>query len=486
MASKRTATTELNHENWEAEEEPEEAGTFALAPDDVLEKRTVRRAKRRLAGSSTEGAAKSAFGSFAGFKMLPPSMSATAFSFLKSNSTSTDNTSKPSTLFSNLSSNGTTTTTTKPAEQNGTLTFHKTTEKSNDEPEKKKDTIFKQSSDYFAKLKGLNESVAQWIKTHVDSNPFCILTPIFRDYEKYLKEIEAKRDEEKEESKQVEPSPKETPKPTLMFGSGSNDSSEKKVESIFTNKTPASSPSIVFGTSAPSKSIFGTSDGKNMFGNDANPFLNKSKGTPEKSEEKKEEKKEEKLEGKSLTFPGTATPAVNPAAGGFSFGQSSTTGATSASFSFGSGKPFSFGNSIVAPSATEEKKDNEEKDDEDEPPKVEIKPITEEGAIYEKRCKVFFKKEKVYSDRGIGVLFLKPTPNGKTQLIVRAENSLGNLLINTLLTEAVRVQKMNKNTVMVVCLPLPDSQPPPIPVLLRVKTSEDADVLLENLEKNKK
>lgn len=102
------------------------------------------------------------------------------------------------------------------------------------------------------------------------------------------------------------------------------------------------------------------------------------------------------------------------------------------------------------------------------------------------RCKVFFKKDKVYSDRGVGVLFLKPTPNGKTQLIVRADNSLGNLLLNTLLTESIRTQRMNKNTVMVVCLPLPDSAPPPVPVLLRVKTSEDADALLEALDSNKK
>lgn len=102
------------------------------------------------------------------------------------------------------------------------------------------------------------------------------------------------------------------------------------------------------------------------------------------------------------------------------------------------------------------------------------------------RCKVFVKKDGNFTDRGVGMLFLKPTPNEKTQLLVRAETSLGNLLLNTLLTESIPTKRMNKNTIMLVCLPLPDSTPPPVPVLLRVKTDEDADKLLEALNKHKK
>lgn len=48
MAGKRPATTDLNHDNWDDEEKPEEAGTFKKAPDDVMEKRIVKKAKRRL------------------------------------------------------------------------------------------------------------------------------------------------------------------------------------------------------------------------------------------------------------------------------------------------------------------------------------------------------------------------------------------------------------------------------------------------------
>lgn len=102
------------------------------------------------------------------------------------------------------------------------------------------------------------------------------------------------------------------------------------------------------------------------------------------------------------------------------------------------------------------------------------------------RCKVFVKKDGNYSDRGVGTLFLKPAPNDKMQLIVRAVNSLGNLLLNTLLTESIPIKRLNKTNIMLVCLPLPTAEPPPVATLLRVKTSEEADALFEALEKHKK
>lgn len=48
MSGKRTATTELNHDNWNEENEPEDAGMFALASNDILEKRVIKTARRRL------------------------------------------------------------------------------------------------------------------------------------------------------------------------------------------------------------------------------------------------------------------------------------------------------------------------------------------------------------------------------------------------------------------------------------------------------
>jgi nuclear pore complex protein Nup50 len=46
--------------------------------------------------------------------------------------------------------------------------------------------------------------VSQWIKSHVDSNPFCILTPIFRDYERYLTEIDEKESNQLHEEKEAD------------------------------------------------------------------------------------------------------------------------------------------------------------------------------------------------------------------------------------------------------------------------------------------
>lgn len=52
MAAKRSATSDLNHDNWDNEDEPEEAGSFSLAPQSVLSNRIIRTAKRRTAGQS--------------------------------------------------------------------------------------------------------------------------------------------------------------------------------------------------------------------------------------------------------------------------------------------------------------------------------------------------------------------------------------------------------------------------------------------------
>ena len=45
--AKRTAITDLNHDNWNEEEEPEEAGTFKQADNDTLSGRVIKKAKRR-------------------------------------------------------------------------------------------------------------------------------------------------------------------------------------------------------------------------------------------------------------------------------------------------------------------------------------------------------------------------------------------------------------------------------------------------------
>ncbi|XP_012224425.1 nuclear pore complex protein Nup50 [Linepithema humile] len=526
MASKRSATTELNHDNWNEENEPEEAGTFAKASSDILEKRIIKAAKRRLPPMRDGTDSKSAFGTFAGFKTTPvtnPPVSS-LFSFLANTSATSSTTSVAPTMTVNTSSkniaaNGAPKTAENDANKTEgtakvqTLSSTRSSKKvlTGQENEKTKS----HSSDYYAKLKGLNESVATWIKTHVDENPFCILTPIFRDYEKYLKEITSKEESSKQTSHiphvtQVRQNDNEKDKniekkldnssfanSNANAKSASTTATEWKPEKSILFSNIAASTKLIFSnteqkTENSPKSMFSNVDvtadksrpifekmesnvaSKSIFGNpENNPFLHKPSTT---SNDGKTDEEEAKSTVKSVapTFPAST----------FSFGQSSTTSNITAGFSFGSAKPFSFAPQTVKPQDSE---DNENKDEEDEePPKPDFKPVTEEGAIYEQRCKVFVKKDGNFGDRGVGMLYLKPTPNGKTQLIVRADTALGNLLLNTLLTQSIPIKRMNKNTIMLVCLPMPDSSPSPVPVLLRVKTSEAADELLETLNTHKK
>ncbi|KAG5681390.1 hypothetical protein PVAND_010831 [Polypedilum vanderplanki] len=84
------------------------------------------------------------------------------------------------------------------------------------------------------------------------------------------------------------------------------------------------------------------------------------------------------------------------------------------------------------------------------------------------------------------VYYQKDKVDEKVQLIVRADTNLGNILLNIILQEGLPTSRLGKNNVMIVCVPTPESKPPPTPVLVRVKTGEEADELLSILEKYKK
>jgi len=76
--AKRGASSELNHDNWDAEEAGEEAGEFKKASEAEMKGRVVRKAKRKL----TEDGRKNVFAGFSGFSSTNTS-STDAFSFLK-------------------------------------------------------------------------------------------------------------------------------------------------------------------------------------------------------------------------------------------------------------------------------------------------------------------------------------------------------------------------------------------------------------------
>lgn len=398
--AKRGATKELNHDNWNDEEELEEAGTMSRASKDEMEKRVIIKAKRRTAGDND--GKKSAFSGFAGFGAVPAKPLSSTFSFL----------------------------TQKPAED---------TQKENGNA----------VDSYPADIKKLNNEFAKWIQKCVDNNPLCILTPIFDDYKTYLKELETERNKKQEKSTTAVSAP-------ITFGAAAKD--EKKAD------LPAAASTFKFGDalSASSSSTKPSTATTFSFG-----------GAAPKTDAAS------KFSFSSNASATTTEPAKAPTFAGF--------GDLTASkpFSFGtSSTPFSFGN--VTQASSSDKKDekaDEAGDDEDQPPKVEFTPVVEEDSLYSKRCKVFVKVDKEFKDRGVGTLYIKSVEDAeKTQVIVRADTSLGNLLLNMLLTKETPTSRTGKNNVMIGSVV--DGKP--TSVLIRVKTGEDADELLATLEKHKK
>lgn len=319
---------------------------------------------------------------------------------------------------------------------------------------KKTDTVEEKRLVYYNKLKGLNQSVSAWIKKHVEETPLCILTPIFKDYEKHLSEIQDEYEKSKNQfSKENTESKENNVNKNLLTQSNNNIESPftatklSAISSNISNNTVEKSSNFTFGISttsaASSTSSFPTSTSSAGFSFGVKP----------------------------------STPQTSPFASSTAIGSPSK-----APFSFGTGKPFTFNSNIQKP----EEPSQQTEENEDEPPKVEYTPIVEDNSVFDKKCKVFVKKDGNFVDKGVGTLYIKKVEeSGKFQLLVRANTSLGNILLNFILSASITMQRMGKNNVMMVCIPTPDAQPPPTPILIRVKASEEADELLETLNKYK-
>ncbi|XP_069484270.1 nuclear pore complex protein Nup50 isoform X3 [Ambystoma mexicanum] len=454
--AKRIAEKELTDRNWDQEEDTEEAGIFSVASEDVLKGRAIKKAKRRNIGLETEsgGAFKgfkglalptsggfSGFGASTGAKSLDilsngnGSMS-TNLSFTNMKATTETKTA----LAGSLTANGTTSTL---AEKNTGCT------KANGETPHPATSVCNQrknsnSSDYNKQLAALNCSVRDWIVKHVDSNPLCDLTPIFRDYEKYLASIDQK------------------------FGSSTESESEsdggkKSTRSIAT-----------FGTSQKEQ-------GSTFSFNKENSSANQLDRLPEK-------KSESSGAASKISF-NFGQKVDSPVLGSFGAG-------AAAAFSFSSGnhsEPVTPKFSIKVPESQSESENvDKEKDgneDSEEPPKAIVNEVKEDDAFYSKKCKLFYKKDNEYKEKGVGTLHLKPVGNKKTQLLVRADTNLGNILLNVLVQPSMACSRTGKNNVIVLCIPNPpiDEKNPNVPVtmLIRVKTSDDADELLKMLNEKK-
>lgn len=454
---KRRPVNNLNHDNWDDEVELEEPGKFVRASDDVLKSRVIKTVKRRnytnsIGVESTDNvdssSAKSVFSNFSGFgktsladiKETEP-IASSPFAFLSKLNSSTNNINGTNTTNTGSGFKMTTTSTTSTI---GTTNITGGGTIGNSTKDK--------STEYYGKIKGLNLSISEWIAKNVAENPLCILTPIFDEYKKYLNEIEI--DENK--------------KPvTAITSTATTNSNTINNNNSSTFRMPSVTPSST-----------ATAHTANLF-----QFSNSTKPITSIFEMPKTASTSPTLGGNAFS---SSTATESSPTKPFSFGNSSTLTA----FSTPPSKvPFTFTNVVQQPSQnTGQDDDGTEKNDE-EPPKNDFTPVIESDSLYSKRCKVFIKNKESdgYLERGVGTLYLKSIDNDlKTQLLVRADTNLGNILINLLLTDAMPIQRTGKNNVMLIGIPTPDSVAKPTTILIRVKTETEADEVLEQMNKYKK
>ncbi|XP_044085257.1 nuclear pore complex protein Nup50 isoform X1 [Neovison vison] len=393
--AKRIAEKELTDRNWDQEDEAEEVGTFSVASEEVLKNRAIKKAKRRNVGFESDSG-----GAFKGFKGLVVPSGGGGFSGfgngaggkpLEGLSNGSGVTSAPpfsgaraatesKAAFGSVAANGPTSLVDKKV----------LTPKTNgDSPQPSSSGPPSGAacprSAYHKQLAALNCSVRDWIAKHVNANPLCDLTPIFRDYERHLAGIE------------------------LQHGSGGGRGSEREAAPV----PPATPSPPLFGAAKPQQ----------------DPAFPSAGGRAEDGAERKTE------------------PPAGAASASFSFGKKidgSVLGSLSSGpltgFSFSSGNSSFFGKELTqnkpasspfsaqtlevpAEGGTSDLKGGDEEES-DEPPKVVVTEVKEEDAFYSRKCKLFYKKDNEFKEKGVGTLHLKPTATQKTQLLVRADTNL--------------------------------------------------------------
>jgi len=174
----------------------------------------------------------------------------------------------------------------------------------------------------------------------------------------------------------------------------------------------------------------------------------------------------------------------------FSFGESQAIGGnTSSGFGTCAASPFQFG--FLQSDKNEQSKEEEistsrREDGETLSPKQAVETVVESDSLYSKKCKLFYKKSGSYEERGVGNIHLKKTDESKLQVLIRADTSLGNILLNIILNDNMPVERVGKNNVMLICVPNPPIDPKaesePVTFLIRVKSGEDADTLKDKMK----
>lgn len=230
MSVKRRPESDLNHDNWADEEEPEEVGEFQKADEAELKTRVIARAKRRVRGSDgADGTEGSRPNIFTGFSAFAPST-------------------KPTFNFADFSAKTAQAPTGLPA---SAAQFSFTAKPTTIVPTSGENM---RSAQFCTKLTELNKSVVNCVNGHIKSGKLCILTPIFNDYMNYVKELE-----ENEKRQPAADTSKSTPMSTFTFANTNNVTS-KPLTSV--GSTPFSSGSATFSfgsstsTAAPAVGFF--------------------------------------------------------------------------------------------------------------------------------------------------------------------------------------------------------------------------------------
>ncbi|XP_065556935.1 nuclear pore complex protein Nup50-like [Artemia franciscana] len=469
---KRSSNKQLTQDNFDEPDSEDEVSvsTPSFASDEILKNRVIRSGKRRLVQSSNGGES--------------PSLH------------SSDKTSKN--IFTGFQGFRSTSAESKPS-----FNFHCST------PAPKsveRQTITVDPEAVFrGKVRLLNIQFLKWANEQNEkNNGVADLTPCMKNYETYLKELKDKLAEEKGKIKTISTTTTtvsatsvsattSTPPNSFSFQAPPLSISQSVTES--TVVTPK--PFFTFSTEPKSDAV---STSTFNFGGKL-PATAKSDTTSNLSF---------KFEGgaKSST---TASPLLSGTSNS-SFGGGGLPSTTvnpllsgSSTFSFGAPKPsttntFSFSVNSSTPSSapptdpqssvpTADATADQEEDEEEKAQTFEKKDIKESDAFFEARSKLFYLDGNEFKSRGIGNLFLKNVDD-KVQLIVRADNALGNLLLNIFAVNTNPQLEKNKKSVSLWCIPNPpisdkaEDKPKPTKFLFSFKDQDIATKFLQNIEKS--
>jgi len=480
---KRGAQSELNADNWDREEKVDQPqGEAKTASTDVLQRRTIIKAKRRNPGSGSGGGGLFKFASkpvggdpesrgaelaqkekplfaFGGStaKTAPENK---PFSFLSTASTSVASTSNPS----------------------AAATPMQTAADAKSKPgcdDLEKDEKFQLA------IRRLNAKFVKSVTDFVKGNPCVDLKPCFDSYNKhFLKIVESYATESVIETLQANGC-RDLKISSPESGVALTTSSAVKKPKPEAVEKPAVASSLPEQTSRDSNS-------------DApKPFAFKSSApTFNFGGAKSNEAPSSTAKATPFTFGGsTTTESSTNGNKPFNFGgppAASNSGAGKAApfnFTFGGAGAEASSSKVAAPPAApvaaEKPKEGEPSDS---VPEIQEKKFKETGVQYEIRCKLYYKTDEGFQERGVGTLFIKKDDDGKGSILVRAENASGSVLLNSCLSAGMPLGESGKNNLMIVCQvnpPIPKQDEltgKTNPFLIKVKSADQRAALSAAIE----